>query len=64
MIQPSEYFLQHPTDDSDLSSNIQSNLEFTVDTLEFFGLPTGYLEGHGHHLDHGKEKENKSMAAK
>jgi len=47
-----------------LSSNIQSNLEFTVDTLEFFGLPTGYLEGHGHHLDHGKEKENKSMAAK
>lgn len=64
MIQPSDYFLQHPTDDSDLASNIQTNLEFVLDTLTYFGLPEGYMEGVGHHLDFGKEKDNKSIAAK
>lgn len=62
--QPSDYFLTHPTDDSDLASNIQTNLEFVLDTLTYFGLPEGYINGAGHHLDFGKEKDNKSMAAK
>jgi hypothetical protein len=32
-------------------------------TLEFFGLPKGYLEGNGHHPDWGKEKKDDKIAA-
>jgi len=36
--QPSEYFLEHPTDDSDLQSNIQTTFEFMLTTFEIFDL--------------------------
>ncbi len=62
--QPNEYFLEHPTDDSDLCSNIQSTNEFLLYTLEIFDLPKGYMEGKGHFPDFGKAKDNKSAAAK
>jgi len=60
--QPSQYFLDHPTDDSDLCSNIQTPLEFVFDTLEFFNLPPKYIEGQGHHPDFGKDKDKSATA--
>src|SRR6185436_9227247 len=48
LTQPSEYFLQHPTDDYELACNIQTEKEFLVSTLEIFGLPVKYMEGNGH----------------
>ena len=35
--------------------NIQSKLEFTLYTMEIFGLPKGYIDGAGHHLDWDKK---------
>jgi hypothetical protein len=64
MTQPSQYFLEHPTDDSDLCTNIMTPFEFLFDTLEFFNLPAGYIEGQGHHADFGKGKNDKSATAK
>jgi hypothetical protein len=60
--QPSEYFLDHPTDDSDLQSNIMTNEEFLLNTLEMFELPKGYMEGKGHFPDFGKGKDNQGAA--
>ena len=60
--QPSEYFLDHPTDDSDLQSTILNNEEFLLDTLGMFELPKGYMEGKGHFPNFGKEKDNKGAA--
>jgi hypothetical protein len=45
LTQPSEYFLEHPTDDYELVCNIQSEKEFVMSTLEIFGLPENYIEG-------------------
>ena len=59
--QPSEYFLEHPTDDSDLQSNIQTTFEFMLTTFEIFDLPEGYMDGKGHFSE---EKNSKSAAAK
>lgn len=58
--QPSEYFFDNPTDDSDLCTNIQTKQEFVLSCLEIFGLPSGYMEGKGHFPDWGKEKNEKS----
>jgi hypothetical protein len=38
--------------------SIQHEKEFLLTTLEFFGLPRGYIEGAGHHPDWGKEKKD------
>lgn len=46
--QPSSFFRDHPTNDSDLVCTIQPKLEFLVKTLEYFGLPIGYMDGNGH----------------
>jgi hypothetical protein len=59
--QPSEYFFDNPTDDSDLCTNIQTKQEFALSVLEIFGLPAGYMEGKGHFSDWGKEKNEKSV---
>ena len=64
IVQPSEYFLKHPTDDSELVSNVNTPEEFLLSTLEIFGLPVGYLEGKGHFPDFNKEKENQGAAAR
>lgn len=60
--QPSENFLEHPTDDSDLCTNIMSPLDFLFDTLEFFNLPAKYIEGQGHHPDFGKGNDKSATA--
>jgi hypothetical protein len=36
---PSEYFIDHPTDDADLVCHIQTEFNFLISTLEIFGLP-------------------------
>ena len=64
LAQPSEYFLDHPTDDVDLMSSIQTTEEFLIQTLEMFDLPEGYMEGKGHFPDFGKEKDNKGAAVR
>ena len=52
---PSDYFLEHQTDDSELVCNIQTVREFLLSVLEFFGLPEGYMNGNGHFPDFGKK---------
>lgn len=63
LTQPSEYFLEHPTDDYELVCNIQTEREFMLSTLEIFGLPESYMEGNGHFPDWGKEKKDDKLAA-
>ena len=63
LTQPSDYFLEHPTDDYELACNIQTENEFLITTLEIFGLPEKYMEGNGHFADWGKEKKDDKMAA-
>ena len=64
LTQPSGYFLDHPTDDVELMSSIQTTEEFIIQTLEMFDLPEGYMEGKGHFPDFGKEKDNKGAAVR
>lgn len=45
---PSEFFSDHPTQDPWLVCNTQEPREFLMETLEYFGLPTGYLKKEGH----------------
>jgi hypothetical protein len=48
LVQPSAFFAEHPTNDTDLCCNTQTPKEFCLHTLEYFGLPKGYMEGNGH----------------
>lgn len=63
LIQPSDYFLEHPTDDYELMCNTQSELEFLISTLEIFGLPEDYTIGKGHFPNFGKKDPNDKMDA-
>ena len=60
--QPSEYFFDNPTDDSDLCTNIQTKKDFALSCLEIFDLPPRYMAGNGHFPDWGKEKNEKAGA--
>lgn len=48
LVQPSSFFAEHPTNDTDLCCNIMSKKDFCLFTMEFFGLPKNYMEGNGH----------------
>ena len=63
LVQPSGFFRDHPTNDSELVCSIESEKEFLLSTLEFFGLPKNYMEGAGHHATHGREKKDDKAAA-
>ena len=52
----SDFFLDPQNNDETLVCNIQSKLEFLLNTLEIFGLPQGYINGVGHHLDWEQKK--------
>lgn len=54
--QPSAFFRDHPTNDSDLVCSIQTKLEFLLRTLEYFGLPIGYIDGNGHFPNWDEER--------
>ena len=58
--QPSEYFLDHPSDDTELICNTLSEQEFFLSCLEFFGLPEGYMERKGHYVDWYKKIDEKN----
>lgn len=60
--QPSDFFKQNPTNDAELVCSILKEKEFLMNTLEFFGLPRGYMEGAGHHPNWGKENSNDKAA--
>lgn len=65
LIQPSKFFKDYPTNDTDLVCTIQTEKEFFLSSLEFFGLPVGFIEGKGHFPNWGKDQKNdKSAAAK
>jgi hypothetical protein len=63
LTQPSQFFKDHPTNDSELVCSIQTEKEFLLSTLEYFGLPKGYMGGAGHFPMWGKEKKDDKMAA-
>lgn len=63
LVQPSQFFKDHPTNDSELVCSIQTEKEFMLSTLEFFGLPKGYMDGAGHFPMWGKEKKDDKLAA-
>ena len=50
-----DFFLDPENAEEGLVCNIQSKLEFTLHTMEIFGLPKGYIDGAGHHLDWDKK---------
>ncbi len=47
-LEPSNFFNEYPTNDPFLVCNIQKPRDFLMDTLEYFGLPKGYMKGGGH----------------
>ena len=53
LVQPADFFREHPTNDSELVCSIQTAKEFLLRTLEFFGLPKNYMAGAGHFPDWG-----------
>ena len=59
---PDEYFLEMGIDDDDIVCNIQQPLDFLIKTLEIFGLPKGYLDGKGHHLNWDKKQQEAANA--
>ena len=44
--------------------NILTKDEFLIQTLEYFYLPEGYMEGKGHWEDYVKKKEDELKNAK
>lgn len=62
--QPSQFFTENPTNDSELVCCIQTEKEFLLTTLRFFGLPKNYLDGEGHFPNWEKEKLAAKEAAK
>lgn len=63
IVQPSEFFKDHPTNDAELVCSTQTEKEFLMSTLEFFGLPKNYMNGAGHFPTWGKEKKDDKAAA-
>jgi len=61
--QPSEFFLENPTDDPELVCSIMNETEIFLETLETFGLPAGYMNKVGHWVDWGKKQEQERSAA-
>lgn len=59
-----DFFLDPENDDSTLTCNIMSKLDFLLHTLEIFGLPKGYIDGAGHHLNWENEKKNAQARGK
>jgi hypothetical protein len=65
IVQPSEFFRDHPSKDAELVCSIQSGKDFLLYTLRFFGLPSAYLEGEGHFADWAKKRlEDKKRGPK
>lgn len=62
--QPSQFLTEHPTNDSELVCCIQTERDFLLTTLRFFGLPKDYLDGGGHFPNWEKEKLAAKEAAK
>ena len=61
--QPSEYFIDHPSDDPTLVCNILTEQDFLLECLGFFGLPEKYLEKEGHWVDWYRKKDEESKAS-
>lgn len=64
LVQPDQFFRDHPTNDSDLMCLVQTEKEFLLSTLEYFGLPKRYMDGVGHFPTWGKEAKDDKLAAR
>lgn len=62
--QPSSFLNENPTNDSELVCCIQTEKDFLLTTLRFFGLPKNYLDGEGHFPNWEKERLAAKEAAK
>lgn len=47
IIQPSDFFDEHPTNDVTLVTNDMTEIELFLETLSFFGLHPKYIEKQG-----------------
>jgi hypothetical protein len=52
-----DFFLDPENEDETLTCNIMPKLDFLLHTLEIFGLPKGYIDGEGHHLNWESDKK-------
>ena len=52
---PSHLFKEFPNLYPDLTCIIQNPLSILIETLEYFGLPQGYMDGQGHWKDWAKK---------
>ena len=62
LVQPDQFFRDHPTNDTELYCTVQNEKEFLLSTLEYFGLPKRYMEGNGHFPMWGKESKDDKLA--
>ena len=53
---PGEFFNEHPSNDPELVCSVQSKMDFMIKTLEFFGLPVGYMDKQGHFPNFEQER--------
>ena len=61
--QPGEFFEKNRIKDVDLYGHIINPREMFLDTLTYFGLPKGYIEGNGQWKDYLKNKKERDKAA-
>jgi hypothetical protein len=61
--QPKEFFVEHPIIDVDLYGHVINEKELFLDTLTFFGLEKGYIDGNGQWKDYQKNLEEKRKLA-
>lgn len=57
--QPGQFFFDHPIVDVDFYGHIISEKDLFLDTLTYFGLPVGYIDGVGHWDDYKKKEQEK-----
>ena len=61
--QPKEFFIENPIIDVDLYGHVINEKELFLDTLTYFGLEKGYIDGHGQWKDFQKNLEEKRKQA-
>ena len=59
-----DYFLDPENYDEGLVCNIQTKIEFLLHTLVIFGLPKGYIDGEGQHLNWEEKARGAANAKK
>ena len=61
--QPSDFFQEYPEIDPNIYSHIISERDLLLQTLVYFNLPTGYMDGEGQWKDWEKKKREEKQQA-